>query len=63
MEVRRVQVWFGAETRGEGAEGTRREIAAAIRKIAKVRSCQVPFTSKAVPGGARAGFSVDFGGS
>ena len=33
-----VQVWFGAETRGEGVEGTDKEVETALRKIAKVFS-------------------------
>jgi hypothetical protein len=33
-----VQVWFGAETRGEGVEGTDKEVETALRKIANVFS-------------------------
>ena len=33
-----MQEWFGAETRGEGVEGTDKEVETAIRTIAKLFS-------------------------
>ena len=33
-----MQEWFGAETRGEGVEGTDKEVETALRKIANVFS-------------------------